>query len=234
MVKSKKMSKTSIAVIVLALLLVLSLCLGITGAWFTDRSGEKSANQTVKFGDVDIEMSVESAVKHANGTDEAQYVLINDSEDRAPGSQGYETTKEYHVVAGDKIITTFTFTNNSDVDIYYVIKHTNGATTEWLGLNNGVLAQITAAQDLNAGANINAGTTTYTFEIPTTVQYGGEFQVDGHTVQAVRGETIALLNGTYELRAVQKANVGDADDAFTLLTTAAEGTNWAANLYTAN
>ena len=36
MVNSKKMSKSSIAVIVLSILLVLSLILGFTGAWFTD------------------------------------------------------------------------------------------------------------------------------------------------------------------------------------------------------
>lgn len=36
MVNSKKMSKSSIAVIVLSILLVLSMVLGLTGAWFTD------------------------------------------------------------------------------------------------------------------------------------------------------------------------------------------------------
>ena len=36
MVKNRKMSKTSVAIIVLALLLVFSLVMGMTGAWFTD------------------------------------------------------------------------------------------------------------------------------------------------------------------------------------------------------
>ena len=46
MVNSKKMSKSSIAVIVLSILLVLSLILGFTGAWFTDKaeSGDKKAD----------------------------------------------------------------------------------------------------------------------------------------------------------------------------------------------
>ena len=54
MVKSKKMSKTSIAVIILALLLVLSMVLGLTGAWFTrSDSGTDTGNQTeLRFGTV--------------------------------------------------------------------------------------------------------------------------------------------------------------------------------------
>ena len=51
MVKSKKMSKTSIAVIILALLLVLSMVLGLTGAWFTqsDKTDSTLSNE-LKFG----------------------------------------------------------------------------------------------------------------------------------------------------------------------------------------
>ena len=57
MVKSKKMSKTSIAVIVLALLLVLSLVMGMTGAWFTDyKTG--SQPQSINFGNIDIDAEV--------------------------------------------------------------------------------------------------------------------------------------------------------------------------------
>ena len=54
MVKSKKMSKTSIAVIVLALLLVLSLVMGITGAWFTDTT-KTSTDTTGTFGTVTLQ-----------------------------------------------------------------------------------------------------------------------------------------------------------------------------------
>ena len=47
MVKSKKMSKTGIAVIVMAILLVLSMIMGLTGAWYTAESnaaGQQSTN----------------------------------------------------------------------------------------------------------------------------------------------------------------------------------------------
>ena len=60
MVKSKKMSKTSIAVIVLAILLVLSLCLGLTGAWFTDKSDGNTNEQTIDFGAVRVQYTADA------------------------------------------------------------------------------------------------------------------------------------------------------------------------------
>ncbi|MGN1213178.1 MAG: hypothetical protein ACI4TZ_03955 [Christensenellales bacterium] len=52
MVNSKKMSKSSIAVIVLSILLVLSMILGLTGAWFTQEA--TGAEITKDFGKVEV------------------------------------------------------------------------------------------------------------------------------------------------------------------------------------
>ena len=60
MVKSKKMSKTSIAVIVLAILLVLSLCLGLTGAWFTSSTEGIDGSADGTFGTVSISQSADA------------------------------------------------------------------------------------------------------------------------------------------------------------------------------
>lgn len=54
MVNSKKMSKSSIAVIVLSILLVLSLILGFTGAWFTDKLTSGDEGTKVAFGHVEL------------------------------------------------------------------------------------------------------------------------------------------------------------------------------------
>ena len=55
MVKSKKMSKSAIAIIVLSLLLVLSMVLGLTGAWFTDKvENSEVSSGSLSFGKVDI------------------------------------------------------------------------------------------------------------------------------------------------------------------------------------
>ena len=53
MVKSKKMSKGSLAVIILAVLLVLSMVLGLTGAWFTSKD-EKNGTTDVAFTVLDV------------------------------------------------------------------------------------------------------------------------------------------------------------------------------------
>ena len=50
MVKSKKMSKGSLAIIILAVLLVLSMVLGLTGAWFTDKASGKDETNNGTFG----------------------------------------------------------------------------------------------------------------------------------------------------------------------------------------
>ena len=54
MVNSKKMSKSSIAVIVLSILLVLSLILGFTGAWFTDKADKSESDATIHWGAVRV------------------------------------------------------------------------------------------------------------------------------------------------------------------------------------
>ena len=55
MVSSKKNSKSIIALIVMALLLVASIALAATGAWFTDKLTD--GGDTVNFGKIDIEYS---------------------------------------------------------------------------------------------------------------------------------------------------------------------------------
>lgn len=60
MVKSKKMSKGSLAVIILAVLLVLSMILGLTGAWFTDKANGKNETNNGTFGTVTITQSSET------------------------------------------------------------------------------------------------------------------------------------------------------------------------------
>ena len=58
MVKSKKLSRGSLAVLLLALMLALSMVVGITGAWFTS-SVSKVDNTGKKFGEVTIALDAE-------------------------------------------------------------------------------------------------------------------------------------------------------------------------------
>ena len=63
MVNSKKNTKSIIALVVLSLLLIASICLAATGAWFTANVADKS--DTVKFGK--IEMAVDGGTFHVEG-----------------------------------------------------------------------------------------------------------------------------------------------------------------------
>ncbi len=65
MVNSKKMSKSSIAVIVLSILLVLSLILGFTGAWFTDKKDGEEIKKN--FGTVELNVTATDFGKVTRG-----------------------------------------------------------------------------------------------------------------------------------------------------------------------
>ena len=69
MVNSKKMSKSSIAVIVLSILLVLSLILGFTGAWFTDK--KEGSEVTKDFGTVELNVAATEFGKVTRVSNEA-------------------------------------------------------------------------------------------------------------------------------------------------------------------
>lgn len=80
MVNSKKMNKSTVAVVVLALLLVLSLILSATGAWFTDKIDNDTGN-TMDFGIIDIEWAQDKEValsikERTKGADENTALLM--------------------------------------------------------------------------------------------------------------------------------------------------------------
>ena len=102
MVKSKKMSKGSLAVIILAVLLVLSMVLGLTGAWFTSKVNDKTGNDEKTFGVVNI--GADDTI--GNGVWSNQYHQTGSEADplvALPGSK--------YSIAGGKI------KNSSNVDI---------------------------------------------------------------------------------------------------------------------
>ncbi len=107
MVNSKKMSKSTVAVILLSLLLALSLILTATGAWFTD-SANGEGNTTIKFGKVDV---------NVNGT--ATFTKEHKAELTVDGCSW--------------TINGLTLENASTVDVYYSYKVTvamDGLTEE--------------------------------------------------------------------------------------------------------
>ena len=70
MVNSKKMSKSSVAVIVLAILLVLSMVLGLTGAWYTAKdstTGTEGDSITIRNGWLSFVVSGEAGSISSSG-----------------------------------------------------------------------------------------------------------------------------------------------------------------------
>lgn len=93
MVKSKKMSKSTVAIVLLSLLLVLSLILTATGAWFTD-SAKGTGSTNIAFGKVDV---------NVNGT-----ATLTKTHEGVKTVDGCSWT-----------ISGLTLENASDVDVYY-------------------------------------------------------------------------------------------------------------------
>ena len=110
MVKSKKMSKTGIAVIVLALLLVLSMVMGLTGAWFT-KSGQNSSGATNPVAELSFGSLGNVSVTAVAGT--------------WKDADGEDVSGRTVVMPGDEVKTgsiTFTYENaGTEANVYYLI-----------------------------------------------------------------------------------------------------------------
>ena len=208
MVKQKKMSKTSIAVIVLALLLVLSMIMGITGAWFTDKVDfPNKQSETLGFGKVDIE---------GVGATTIGYTIY---EKTAEGEKDY-----LQLIDGDKItITDETgIENNSNVDILYVVVKTLGVevkagTTElddltkanvlsWLKKGGVSLTE----ENRSVRGNLQSGAPL----LLIGEQFNGDYVVDSNgAANALKVEGTFKITVTVHAYAVQKGNLLVAGDA---------------------
>lgn len=145
MVKSKKMSKSTIAVIVLSILLVLSLALGVTSAWFTSKENATDNDKSVTFGTVKITS--------------------------ATATVNLDTKKKY--VPGDSFTGTVNFVNGSNVKIYYAYDISASMTvdkeTTSLGADYVTISGATAGSDVKELAgDAQADATTITFSFANT------------------------------------------------------------------
>jgi len=160
MVKSKKMSKTSIAVIVLAILLVLSLCLGITGAWFTDQETAGSNSINMKFGTVNYtEFAAYTKVHNKTLVDSAGKIsgetgfVSSGAEFKYPAvthaSNAEQDNGTWLIEANTRIATGISFGNASTVETYYVLRvaGANAAADKYYVIDEttGLLIDVTAA-----------------------------------------------------------------------------------------
>ena len=199
MVNSKKMSKSSVAVIVLAILLVLSMVLGLTGAWFTAKSDAANEDATLKVGNIgSVAVSATDYVWHRLG-DDTQLDAVNDKV--MPGDYLKAGSVTIDVTEGDEAV-------------WYLIK---GADGNFYKMEGGALVK------LDAAAAQDQGLADVTVE-GAVVELGG-IALDGTEAvsgsisdSALMGTTVTVSGDGYTIAIIQKTNVS-ADKALTELQT---------------
>ena len=183
MVKSKKMSKTSIAVIVLALLLVLSLVMGMTGAWFTAKT-DNGEGISIQFGVISMDAEgSEVAFKRGNAA-------------LAPD--------EDYLMPGDKVNVELSVENTGYEAVYYAVNlEINGTAADvdphWYVVVSGELVELTTS-------NIQTLDAEDTLEIDASILLDGDL-VYGNEYQDT---TVTVA---YEVRFLQTTNLDATDDA---------------------
>lgn len=188
---NSKNKKSVIALVVMALLLVASIVLAATGAWFTDKETGTS-DKTLDFGKVDITLTnnLESATWSGLGT-------------------------ESKVMPGSKLAGTFVLENAGDQDVYYTYTLSadlySGETKIVLTEDQKALIKITAEPETaltkEAGKEfykLAAGSTTVTFNIKVEISENltnklGEYVMNGgdYTVKcAIEVDAVQAANFT--------------------------------------
>lgn len=188
MVKTNK--KSLIAMIAMVVLLIASIAMGITGAWFTATDKQESDGANLTFGSVSV-----------SGTITGMEVKLN-------GADWTTVTTETVVMPGDMVrggVATFTITTNDRAGVYYLIKSGEDYYTKDGKYESG---------DLTAVAT--SGTETITFGgIGTEGQYVGG--VEGASVaNTEQGQAASVTAGSYTIYVIQASNIAASDAASTI------------------
>jgi len=207
MVNSKKMSKSSIAVIVLSILLVLSLILGFTGAWFTDNA---AGNDNTEFNWGSIRVQYEKAAEGTgkwlskDSTQEVDKVLPGDHYDLKGAIKFEGADSDMYMLVE------ITTPNAGDLKDYVkvtalTITGLNAYTEEGLTVDSKYqFFKVTAEQAANS-YNV-AGGVTIADETPNKV---GKTQLNG-------GADKVTLSFSIKIGVIQARNIS-ASDAYTAL-----------------
>ena len=197
MVKSKKMSKTSIAVIVLALLLVLSLVMGITGAWFSSKvENTEVESSTFGFGEVKITGTGATAVTY--DIYEGNVLKMTDGD-------------VIHVA------NTLAITNASTVKILYIIDQKLDVQIVSAGTKTLTVDNIEEWFDLeDVGAPVLGHVDAAAGTISVSALGAGDYDLDSDGAANGNDGTFKIVANA-KVYAVQTANLLGADKAATLV-----------------
>lgn len=201
MVKSKKMSKSTVAIVLLSLLLVLSLILTATGAWFTAKDSDNATGGTLTFGKIgSVEVTASGNLSHKdiNGDDASSRNLM-------PGDK----------VEAGTITLTYTKTEDATDDVWYLIKSDENYYT--LSESNELVAATTEAGEFTASKTVSF--TAAVAEVNGKKLDGtvaGSGSIDENDVATLTDRQIVIASADYSIAIIQKTNV-TATQAYTYL-----------------
>ena len=203
MVKSKKMSKTGIAVIVLAILLVLSMIMGMTGAWYSASSANNSTASDYSF-------SLRSDWITLSASGSGSVTVTREVAGTSSSVSG--TNGAYVVMPGDVITSSgsasFTVTNSGKVGFYYVIEKDDAAQVD----SSAPVAQYVAAGN-TADAAINVADTLELTNNGLLTGGNGSWTVDTELTYGSTA-TASIHFGSYKIYAIQAENMASAANAY--------------------
>ena len=204
MVNSKKINKSTVAIVVLSLLLVLSLVLTATGAWFTDKATQENAG-SVTFGTVvidDSKLGTEGSIVTYRAADDGKTnvtpAMPGDKIDVTVDVQKTEASQHFY------------FTVNLQVKSIELAAGKSESATAMVAKLNEQLAAANAKLYCTDSTVVAAEDSVDAYAKTATVTLDGDTFTDTY-----QGATITF---GYEVRAIQVANVSAAN-AKTLLTT---------------
>ena len=183
--KKRKLSVSSVLTIVLAVLLVLSLSIGFTGAWFTSKANLGSISLgSLTLGK--IEVSAEASAVKLYGAD------ANNSY-----AKGAEVNDRTYVVPGDYIEATITITNTSTADAYILVYETVGA--KWYNMAG---TEVTVDGALTSALAVDGadGSFPVSGQVPTS-------EVQSTPAKSVND----YVKTSYKVVAVQADNISQTD-----------------------
>ena len=218
MVKSKKMSKTGIAVIVLAILLVLSMIMGMTGAWYSASSADPSTASNYSF-------SLRSDWISLSASGSGSVTVTREEGGTSSTISG--TNGAYVVMPGDVITSsgsaTFTVTNSGKVGFYYVIEKdgaaqvdSNEPEAEYVAAGNSAADAISVADTLELTNNGLLVGSNGSWTVNTELAYGST-------------ATASIHFGGYKIYAIQAENMTSTANAYAQIKAAfSKTTGWPA------
>lgn len=195
MVKSKKMSKGSLAVIILAVLLVLSMIMGLTGAWFTSKA-EKDGTTEVAFGKVAV--AVDGTINAVKCTEDTKVVDGCSWTINGATLTTASTVDMYYMYSVDaKVLdSNGAEVNDETVKGYFTI---TGTTTSEQAIlwENGKSAMPTLADVkvvFNSKGTMNGSTETYKIKVTVSVKAIQAAHITGENPEQKVANATTMLN----------------------------------------